>query len=211
MRADAANLRPPADVVLPERASGVVVFAHGTGSSRHSPRNRMVAAELNRRGLGTVLVDLHTPEEESTAEEAEEQLALSADRLIGVVDWLTEHGPTADLEIGLFGASRGAAAALIAAAARPDPVRAVVCRGGRPDLAGPALIEVSAPTLLLVGERDERVMALNQQARATMTVTAELRVVPGATQLFAEPGALEQVAAEAGAWFDRYLEPRRTR
>jgi dienelactone hydrolase len=196
------------DLRLPPGAHGVVVFAHGSGSSRHSPRNRHVAGELNRRSLGTLLVDLLTHEEEVSEAESRHlrfDIGLLADRLIGLVDWLGEQPETRSLPIGLFGASTGAAAALVAAADRHDQVHAVVSRGGRPDLAGPALAQVEAPTLLIVGEQDLPVVELNEQARAAMTVTAELRVVPGATHLFEEPGALEIVAEEAGTWFATHL------
>jgi len=196
------------DLTLPPGAHGVVLFAHGSGSSRHSPRNRQVAAELTRRGLGTLLVDLLTHAEEvddARTRDLRFDIGLLADRLIGLVDWLAEHPETRSLPVGLFGASTGAAAALVAAAARPADVHAVVSRGGRPDLAGPALVQVAAPTLLIVGERDLPVLELNDQARAAMTVAAELRVVPGATHLFEEPGALEIVAEEAGTWFATHL------
>jgi len=196
------------DLTLPPGAHGIVLFAHGSGSSRHSPRNRQVAAELTGRGLGTLLVDLLTHAEEvddARTRDLRFDIGLLADRLIGLVDWLAEHPETRSLPVGLFGASTGAAAALVAAAARPADVHAVVSRGGRPDLAGPALVQVAAPTLLIVGERDLPVLELNDQARAAMTVAAELRVVPGATHLFEEPGALEIVAEEAGTWFATHL------
>jgi dienelactone hydrolase len=196
------------DLHLPRHAHGVVVFAHGTGSSRHSPRNRHVAAQLNRRGLGTLLVDLLTADEDPYDAQARDlrfDIGLLADRLIGLVDWLGAQPETRSLPLGIFGASTGAAAALVAAAARPEEVHAVVSRGGRPDLAGPALIQVAAPTLLLVGERDMPVHELNEQARQAMTAVAELRVVPGAGHLFEEPGALDSVAEEAGTWFAAHL------
>jgi len=196
------------DLVLPPGAHGVVLFAHGSGSSRHSPRNRQVAAELTRRGLGTLLVDLLTHAEEvddARTRDLRFDIGLLADRLIGLIEWLAGRPDTRGLPIGLFGASTGAAAALVAAAARPEPVHAVVSRGGRPDLAGPALVQVAAPTLLIVGERDLPVLELNEEARNAMTVTAELRVVPGATHLFEEPGTLEVVAEEAGRWFTAHL------
>ncbi|MFI5895140.1 dienelactone hydrolase family protein [Actinoplanes sp. NPDC051513] len=196
------------DLVLPAGANGIVVFAHGTGSSRHSPRNRLVAAELNRRSLGTLLVDLLTHAEEvgdARTRDLRFDIGLLADRLSGLVGWLGDNPETSSLPVGLFGASTGAAAALVAAAAHPERVAAVVSRGGRPDLAGPALIQVDAPTLLIVGERDVPVVELNEQARNAMTVSAELRIVPGATHLFEEPGALEIVAEEAGTWFATHL------
>ncbi|GIM91062.1 dienelactone hydrolase family protein [Paractinoplanes toevensis] len=196
------------DLNLPGGAHGVVVFAHGSGSSRHSPRNRHIADELARRGLGTLLVDLLSPAEEvdeARSHHLRFDIGLLADRLIGLVDWLGERPETRMLPVGLFGASTGAAAALVAAAARPDQVHAVVSRGGRPDLAGPAIIEVRAPTLFVVGAKDVAVLDLNEQARETMTVTAELRIVPDATHLFEEPGALAVVAEEAGTWFAAHL------
>jgi putative phosphoribosyl transferase len=196
------------DLTIPDQATGVVLFAHGSGSSRHSPRNRRVAEALTGRGLATLLADLLTPGEEvrdARTRDLRFDIGMLADRLIGMIDWLGGRPDTRDLPVGLFGASTGAAAALVAAASRPAEVAAVVSRGGRPDLAGPALIQVAAPTLLLVGERDVPVRELNEQARNAMTVTAELRIIPGATHLFEEPGALEAVADEAGTWFARHL------
>jgi dienelactone hydrolase len=207
-RIETSGVRLDADLNIPEHAAGIVLFAHGSGSSRHSPRNRAVAEALNVRGLATVLVDLLTAEEERIDAQTRHlrfDIGLLADRLIGIVDWLGEQSDTASLPIGLFGASTGAAAALVAAAGRPDAVRAVVSRGGRPDLAGPALVEVRAPTLLIVGGRDQEVVELNEQARNTMTVLAGLRIIPGATHLFEEPGTLEQVAEESGEWFHSWL------
>jgi len=190
----------------------VVAFAHGAGSSRHSPRNQYVAGELAATGLGTVLADLLTPDEEeadSRTGRLRFDIDLLATRMTGLVDWLATDpgnaGLDAGMPVGLFGASTGAAAALVADARRPGRVAAIVSRGGRPDLAGPALVQVAAPTLLIVGERDLPVLELNDQARAAMTVAAELRVVPGATHLFEEPGALEIVAEEAGTWFATHL------
>lgn len=203
-----SGVRLDADLSIVEHAAGIVLFAHGSGSSRHSPRNRAVAEAMNARGLATVLVDLLTAEEEQVDAQTRHlrfDIGLLADRLIGIVDWLGEQSDTAPLPIGLFGASTGAAAALVAAAGRPDAVRAVVSRGGRPDLAGPALVEVRAPTLLIVGGRDQQVVELNEQARNTMTVLAELRIIPGATHLFEEPGTLEQVAEESAEWFHSWL------
>jgi putative phosphoribosyl transferase len=196
------------DLTLPAHAGGLVLFAHGSGSSRHSPRNRAVADVLNRHGMATLLVDLLTSDEELVDERARElrfDIGLLSERLVGIIDWLADQPETAALPVGLFGASTGAAAALVAAAARPDTVRAVVSRGGRPDLAGPALLEVRAPTLLIVGEQDRQVRELNEQARNTMQVLAELRIIPTATHLFEEPGTLEEAAEQAGAWFDSYL------
>ena len=204
-RFDAAGTKLNGDLQLPRNAHGMVIFAHGTGSSRHSPRNRHVAAELHRRALGTLLVDLLTPDEEVHGAQARDlrfDIGLLADRLIGLVDSLGSRPDTRSLP---FGASTGAAAALVAAASRPEEVHAVVSRGGRPDLAGPALIQVTAPTLLVVGERDVPIRELNEQARNAMTVTAELRIVPDATHLFEEPGTLDAVAEEAGTWFAAHL------
>jgi pimeloyl-ACP methyl ester carboxylesterase len=193
-----------ADVTVPRDAGAAVVFAHGSGSGRFSPRNRYVAAELQHAGFATVLADLLTP-----AEEREDRLRFAIDllavRVIAMIDWLARHEPTAQLTIGLFGASTGAAAALIAAAARPSEVDTVVSRGGRPDLAGEFLRLVDQPTLLIVGERDTEVLALNREAMARLPGDCELEVVPGATHLFEEPGALEEVARLARAWFVTHL------
>ncbi|AEV86351.1 DeoR family transcriptional regulator [Actinoplanes sp. SE50] len=202
-RIDLGPVRLEADLTLTEHATGVVLFAHGSGSSRHSPRNRAVARELHRRGFATLLADLLTTREDTRPQRFD--IGLLADRLVGLVDWLRAQPATAPLPLGLFGASTGAAAALVAAAARPEAVRSIVCRGGRPDLAGPALIEVLVPTLLIVGSRDEAVLELNEQARNTMRVHAELRIIPDATHLFEEPGALETVAEQAGEWFGAFL------
>jgi pimeloyl-ACP methyl ester carboxylesterase len=195
------------DLVLPEAASGIVLFAHGSGSSRHSPRNRQVAASLNQAQLGTLLVDLLTPAEERldlvTAEHRFD-INLLARRLVGAIDWL-RRGPAESLPIGLFGASTGAAAALVAAAARPEDVGAVVSRGGRPDLAGPALPRVRAPTLLIVGGADPVVLELNEQAFELLQTEKQLVVIPGATHLFEEPGALQEVARLAADWFTKHL------
>ena len=195
------------NLVLPERARGVVAFAHGSGSGRFSPRNRFVAETLNRAGFGTLLVDLLT-----TAEEEQDQFTahlrfdidLLSKRVIACVDWMGANEMTARLPTGLFGASTGAAAALRAEVERPV-VRAVVSRGGRPDLARDALQRVRAPTLLIVGGADEPVIALNRAAMAQMTAKTELEIVPNATHLFEEPGALERVADLAAGWFARHL------
>jgi dienelactone hydrolase len=199
------------DLALPAAATGIVLFAHGSGSGRHSPRNRQVAATLSEAGLGTLLIDLLTPEEEQvdrfTAQHRFD-IELLASRLTATIDWL-RAGHGADMGIGLFGASTGAAAALVAAAERPDAVHAVVSRGGRPDLAGPALPRVHAPTLLIVGGADPQVLELNRQALQLLgAAETQLVVVPGATHLFEEPGALEQVAALAASWFTRHLARR---
>ena len=186
----------------------MVLFAHGSGSGRHSPRNRLVAEILNEAGLGTLLMDLLTADEEARDARTAHlrfDIALLADRLVAAVDWAASEPPTAELAIGCFGASTGAAAALVAAARRPAEVRAVVSRGGRPDLAGPDLALVQAPTLLIVGGDDQPVLELNRQAARALRAPAELTVVPGATHLFSEPGALEEVARLARDWFARHL------
>jgi pimeloyl-ACP methyl ester carboxylesterase len=195
------------DLVVPEHPLGIVAFAHGSGSSRHSPRNRRVATMLNERAIGTLLVDLLTPVEEERDRLTGRHrfdIDLLARRLIAVIDWLV-GGEGSHARIGLFGASTGAAAALVAAADRPDDVAAVVSRGGRPDLAGPALARVRVPTLLIVGGRDEPVIELNRRALGLLRGEKQLVVVPGAAHLFEEPGALERVAALAAEWFGHYL------
>jgi dienelactone hydrolase len=196
------------DLTVPPDARGIILFAHGSGSSRFSPRNRFVAAELNRAGFATLLIDLLTPAEDeidAVSRRLRFDTGLLAERLIGATDWLRAEPATADLPLGLFGGSTGAAAALIAAAQRPDAVTAVVSRSGRPDLAGDALSRVIAPVLLIVAGNDEPVLAVNEAALAHLTREKRLEVVPGATHLFAEPGTLEQVAALASRWFTRYL------
>ena len=193
---------------LPERAGGVVLFAHGSGSSRLSPRNRHVARMLNDANLATLLVDLLTPEEEvvdARTAHLRFDIGLLTERLIGATDWLTQHPDTRHLRVGYFGASTGAGAALVAAAERPDVVGAVVSRGGRPDLAGPALARVRAPTLLIVGGYDLQVIQLNRVAFAQLHCEKELVIVPGATHLFEAPGTLDEVARLAREWFERYL------
>ncbi|NLU79816.1 hydrolase [Micromonospora sp. HNM0581] len=198
----------PADLSIPAEPVGVVLFAHGSGSSRHSPRNVSVARHLNGGRLGTVLVDLLTPAEDEVdvaTAELRFDIGLLADRLAGVLDWLATERPFGAGPVGLFGASTGAAAALVATARRPALVRAVVSRGGRPDLAGPVLDQVRAATLLLVGGLDEQVITLNEQALSQLTSRAELRVIPGATHLFEEPGTLDQVAEAAAGWFHDHL------
>ena len=191
-------------------ARGVVLFAHGSGSSRHSPRNRAVAQALHAGGLATLLIDLLTPDEEAIDVQTRHlrfDINLLAGRLAGAIDWLAQEGETAHLRVGLFGASTGGGAALVAAAERPEAVGAVVSRGGRPDLAGAALARVAAPTLLVVGGRDEIVLDLNRRALEELRCTKRLEVVPGATHLFEEPGALDAVAALARDWFARCLAP----
>ncbi|CAM4435190.1 Putative phosphoribosyl transferasec/MT0597 [Mycobacterium basiliense] len=191
-------------LTIPDRATGVVVFAHGSGSSRHSPRNRYVAEVLTQAGLATLLLDLLTPEEERDRANVFD-LALLARRLVDVMAWLAGLPDTAALPVGLFGASTGAGAALVAAAHPGVKVSAVVSRGGRPDLAGDTLLEVRAPTLLIVGGRDDAVLELNRRAQAAMPAVCELAVVPAATHLFEEPGTLQQAAALARDWFLGHL------
>jgi putative phosphoribosyl transferase len=195
------------DLARPPRSGGMVLFAHGSGSSRHSPRNQRVADHLQRAGFGTLLLDLLTVEEEQLdlrSRELRFDIGLLARRLVGAVDWLTARFG-GELRTGLFGASTGAAAVLVAAAERPDQVAAVVSRGGRPDLAGPALGRVTAPTLLIVGGADTQVLTLNRQAAGRLAAPHRLEVVPGAGHLFEEPGALDEVGRLAGAWFVTYL------
>jgi dienelactone hydrolase len=199
-------------LTVPADAAGVVLFAHGSGSSRHSPRNRYVAGELRAGGLATLLVDLLTPEEEAVDARTRQlrfDIAMLAERLVGGIDWLAQQPATRGLPVGLFGASTGGGAALVAAAARPDAVAAVVSRGGRPDLAGEALPSVRAPTLLIVGGRDEPVIGLNRRAMERMRAPVTLEIVPGATHLFEERGALEEVARLARDWFAGHLAPAR--
>jgi putative phosphoribosyl transferase len=195
-------------LALPQEALGLVLFAHGSGSSRHSPRNRYVAEILQGAGLGTLLMDLLTREEDAVDEFTSQfrfDIGLLADRLSRAIDWLEPQPETRELPIGLFGASTGAAAALQAAAARPNRVRAVVSRGGRPDLAGEALAHVRAPTLLIVGADDTPVIPLNDAALRRMEAPAEMRLVPGASHLFEEPGTLAAASALARDWFVRHL------
>lgn len=211
-----AEVRIPIDSIylegmlsIPEGARGIVVFVHGSGSSRHSPRNQYVAKELQREGLGTLLFDLLTVEEERVdmlTRHLRFDIELLSKRLIDTTNWLLHNPDAKDLNIGYFGASTGAAAALIAAKEHADTVKAVVSRGGRPDLAESALMYVKAPTLLIVGGEDTQVIDLNQWALDRMTMPEkELKIVPGATHLFEEPGTLEEVARLAGEWFRRYL------
>jgi putative phosphoribosyl transferase len=213
---DAGLVRVAADgvmlegnLLLPSNAPGVVLFAHGSGSSRFSSRNRYVAEKLREDGLGTLLIDLLTPEEEQIDMRTAHlrfDIDLLAARLIGAIEWLEQEKRTQTMKIGLFGASTGGGAALVAAARRPDRIAAVVSRGGRPDLAGPSLPHVAAPTLLIVGGNDTPVIAMNRDAYQQMQCERRLEIVPGATHLFEEPGALEQVARLAGRWFKQYLQ-----
>ena len=196
------------DLAIPPSAAGLVLFAHGSGSSRKSPRNRAVAAALWTGGFATLLLDLLTEGEErvdNITAQHRFDIELLAKRLTVAVDWARAEPRTAGLPIGLFGASTGAAAALVAAAARPNDVKAVVSRGGRPDLAAPVLDRVRAPTLLIVGGDDREVIVLNQQALRTIGCTKHLAIVPGATHLFEEPGTLERVSELARDWFTQYV------
>ncbi len=194
-------------LAIPEAALGAVLFAHGSGSSRHSPRNNYVAEALQKAGLATLLIDLLS-QSEDLVYAARFDIPLLTRRLLAATRWLREHPGSTQLAIGYFGASTGAAAALQAATAQDNRIAAVVSRGGRPDLAGPdTLREVRAPTLLIVGGRDEEVISLNRRAYALMDCERALEMVPGATHLFEEPGTLAQVAALAAQWFGRYLGP----
>jgi dienelactone hydrolase len=195
---------------LPPNAHGIVVFAHGSGSGRFSPRNRYVAQALQATSLGTLLIDLLTPEEEQEdlrTTRLRFNFHLLARRLASIADLVTQHPRTAHLRIGFFGASTGGAAALETAAERPDLVHAVVVRGGRPDLAEAALEQVHAPTLLIVGGHDVRVVQLNEEAYEQLNTEKRLEIIPGASHLFEEPGALDEVAQLAAGWFNHYLDP----
>lgn len=196
------------DLEVPPHPAGLVVFAHGTGSSRFSPRNRLVAQKLRDDGFATLLLDLLTESEEQTDLRTREfrfDVGLLADRVLSALDRMREHEAVKGLPVGLFGASTGAGAALIAAAG-DESVRAVVSRGGRPDLAGDALHDVQAPTLMIVGGRDPRILEANRQASAELAAAHRITVVEGATHLFEEPGALERVAALAADWFGEHLK-----
>jgi putative phosphoribosyl transferase len=196
------------DLGLPEKALGIVLFAHGSGSSRFSSRNRYVAGLLNVANLATVLVDLLTADEEAIDVRTAHlrfNIGLLAERVVTATDWITRYPATQHLPLGYFGASTGAAAALVAAAKRPNVVRAVVSRGGRPDLAGSALAHVQAPTLLIVGGNDVEVIQLNRQALAQLRCEKQLVIVPGATHLFEESGALDEVARLAREWFEYHF------
>jgi putative phosphoribosyl transferase len=196
------------NLTIPENAIELVLFAHGSGSSRHSPRNQFVARTLNRAGLGTLLFDLLTPGEEALDIRTREHrfnISLLAERLVHATKWAKEQKETRDLRIGYFGSSTGGGAALVAAAEMPDEVGAVVSRGGRPDLAGEALPKVKAPTLLIVGGEDHIVIGMNEEARAQMRCEVKIDIVPGASHLFEEPGTLEQVATLASDWFSLHL------
>ena len=210
VRVALGGLKLEGNLNLPEDARGVVLFAHGSGSSRYSPRNRHVAEMLNQAGLATLLIDLLTSEEEiidMRTASLRFNINLLAQRVVAVTDWLLQYPDTRKLRLGYFGASTGAAAALVAAAERPKVVGAVVSRGGRPDLAGPALARVQAPTLLIVGGNDFEVIDLNRAAFAQLRCEKQLVIVPGATHLFEEPGTLDEVARLACDWSERHLAP----
>ena len=198
----------PGNLTIPENAVALVLFAHGSGSSRRSPRNQFVARTLNGAGLATLLFDLLTPEEEATDMRTREHrfnIGLLADRLVHATRWAKRQEQTRDLQVGYFGSSTGGAAALVAAAVIPQDAGAVVSRGGRPDLAGDALPKVQAPTLLIVGGNDDIVIELNEMARDQMRCEVKLEILPGATHLFEEPGALEKVANLASDWFVKHI------
>ena len=208
VRIDAAGATLDGELTVPDESSGLVVFAHGSGSTRHSPRNAFVAAVMHTGHLATLLFDLLTPTE-AVADAADGHLRFDipflAGRLECAIDWARAQPATQGVRLGVFGASTGAAAALVAAGERPEGVSAVVSRGGRPDLAGRWLSRVTAPTLLIVGDRDTEVVALNRMALSQLRGAAELVLVPGATHLFEEPGTLEQAAGLARGWFLRWL------
>ncbi|MDT8452570.1 MAG: dienelactone hydrolase family protein [Gammaproteobacteria bacterium] len=205
----AGEIELEGNLFIPENADGIVVFAHGSGSSRFSLRNRAVANYLNEGGLATLLFDLLTAKEKEVDMQTRKlrfDIKLLSRRLIETVDWLGQQPETKALNIGLFGSSTGAAAALIAAAERPDTVAAVVSRGGRADLGGDALPDVKAPTMLIVGGLDYAVIQMNRDAMEQMTIQPSLEIVPGATHLFEEPGTLDDVARLTRVWFQKYLD-----
>jgi dienelactone hydrolase len=200
------------DLVVPEHASGLVIFAHGSGSSRHSSRNRFVARELNTGGLATLLLDLLTEAEEQVdirTRHLRFDINMLAERLVQASEWAQGDTETGALTVGYFGASTGGGAALVAAADHPERVGAVVSRGGRPDLAGPALPKVKAPTLLIVGAEDYPVIEMNEEALRSLRCEKRMEIVPGATHLFEEPGTLERVAVLARDWFGQHLSRNR--
>lgn len=213
VRVNAGPVTLEGNLFVPTSARGLVLFAHGSGSSRHSPRNRFVAEVLQQAGLATLLIDLLTREEERVdmvTAHLRFDIGLLAERLMGATEWLQQEPDTRSLRIGYFGASTGAGAALVAAGQHPERVSAVVSRGGRPDLAGQYLSRVTAPTLLIVGGDDAPVITLNEAALAQLECPKELVIVPGATHLFEEPGTLEVVARLAAEWFTRYLAATRS-
>ena len=205
-----ATLTLEGNLSIPEKAKGIVLFVHGSGSGRFSPRNQFVASVLYDAGFASLLIDLLTAQEEELdliTARLRFDIELLSQRVVGTTTWLLQQEETATLDIGYFGASTGAAAALVAAAERPLEVRAVVSRGGRPDLAGSALSHVEAPTLLLVGSLDTQVISLNEMALSLMRCEKRLDIIEGATHLFEEPGALEQVAQRTIEWFDGHFAP----
>jgi len=202
------NAKLDADLLLPDVANSIVLFVHGSGSGRASPRNRHVADVLYDRGIASLLVDLLTPHEQRVDQDTFHlrfDIPLLARRVIGAIDWLTEQPRTRGLHIGLYGASTGASGALVAAADRPDEVRAVVSRGGRPDLAGDRLPQIRCPVLLIVGSQDPDVLRINRLAEETLRCPVILTVIPGASHLFEEPGTLEQAGKAAAEWYEKYL------
>jgi dienelactone hydrolase len=214
VRIPAGTVTLEGSLAIPAGACAVILFAHGSGSSRHSPRNRFVAHTLYQAGLATLLMDLLTRQEEdadAAAGHLRFDIPFLAERLAAATDWLLANHDTRSLRIGYFGASTGAAAALVAAVRRPAAVGAIVSRGGRPDLAGPVVAQVQVPTLLIVGEEDRTVRGLNQEALKRLHGEKDLAIVPGATHLFEEPGTLEEVARLATGWFVRHLMPPRPR
>ena len=211
VRIPAGRVTLNADLFVPVDARGIILFAHGSGSSRHSHRNQFVARVLQQSDFATLLMDLLTTEEEHLDNQTRElrfDIGMLAERLTAAVKWTADQARLKEMPIGLFGASTGAAAALVTAADQPDLVRSVVSRGGRPDLAGPALQKVTAPTLLIVGGYDDAVLVLNEQAKAQMTGRVILKIVPRATHLFEEAGALAHVADLAAEWFQSTLKPK---
>lgn len=208
---DAGKVKLEGSLALPKDACGIVLFAHGSGSSRHSPRNRYVAQVLQSRGIATLLFDLLTRDEDAVDQWTAKlrfDIRLLAERLVGATEWTMRNPKTQPLKVGYFGASTGAAAALVAAARLPDAVGAVVSRGGRPDLAEDDLGSVRAPTLLIVGGNDDLVIELNRHALAKLQCAKEMVIIPGASHLFEEPGKLEEVARVAAAWFaDHFVQP----
>jgi putative phosphoribosyl transferase len=207
------NERLEGELIVPVGAAGVVLFAHGSGSSRHSPRNQRVAQVIRYGGNGTLLFDLLSREEEAidlNTRHLRFDINLLSARLADATRWIMSEPEVGDLKIGYFGASTGAAAALVAAAELGTDISAVVSRGGRPDLAGDALLDVTAPTFLIVGERDEPVIEMNEEALARLRCEKKLQVIPGATHLFEEPGTLDKVAQLAADWFRQYLQPHAT-
>lgn len=209
IKVEAGKVTLEGNLSVPKAAKGIVLFAHGSGSGRFSPRNRYVAGVLQKRGLATLLFDLLTTKEEVIDNQTRAlrfNIELLAERVVGATDWFLQDEKLSQLSIGYFGASTGAAAALVATSRRPDNIGAIVSRGGRPDLAMVSLPKVKAPTLLIVGENDPVVIELNRKALDKLTVEKELVIIPGATHLFEEPGTLEEVARYAADWFARYLQ-----